>query len=161
MVAQGCDPKQYRNQYEEKLRAAEMEAIQDYIGESDNFVGLHKEVGGEVTCCTNSSAFLARSTCVKGHDAQTLASSLWHPPSQPSNSYYVAQISACDSILAGMESMLGGFQVCGTVCNSAGVFVVAYAINACRDGLMAVAFWQTSGCIVPCHRSGRAGIHQR
>lgn len=43
-AVQGCDPKQYRNQYEEKLRAAEMEAIQDYIAESDNLVELHKEV---------------------------------------------------------------------------------------------------------------------
>ena len=43
-VAQGCDPKQYRQQYEEKLRTAEMEAIQDYIAENDNLVTLHKEV---------------------------------------------------------------------------------------------------------------------
>lgn len=41
---QGCDPKKYRQQYEEKLRAAEMEAIQDYIAENDNLVTLHKEV---------------------------------------------------------------------------------------------------------------------
>lgn len=41
---QGCAPKQYRQQYEEKLRAAEMEAIQDYIAENDNLVTLHKEV---------------------------------------------------------------------------------------------------------------------
>lgn len=62
ILDQGCDPKQYRQQYEEKLRAAEMEAIQDYIAENENLVTLHRE------------------------------------------------ISACDSILAGMESMLGGFQ---------------------------------------------------
>ena len=43
LAAQGCDPKQYRQQYEEKLRAAEMEAIQDYIAENDNLVTLHRE----------------------------------------------------------------------------------------------------------------------
>ena len=41
---QGSNPKQYRQQYEEKLRAAEMEAIQDYIAENHNLVTLHQQV---------------------------------------------------------------------------------------------------------------------
>jgi hypothetical protein len=36
-----------------------MEAIQDYIGESDNLVELHKEVRGEVISYYIPSAFLA------------------------------------------------------------------------------------------------------
>lgn len=50
-----------------------------------------------------------------------------------------AQISACDSILAGMESMLGGFQVSGAVCNSAGVLVAVHAVRASGDGIVTVA----------------------
>lgn len=49
LLLQGSDPKQFRQQYEEKLRAAEMEAIQDYIAENDHLVTLHKEV-----CCVRA-----------------------------------------------------------------------------------------------------------
>ena len=41
---QGCDAKEYGRQYESKLRAAELESIQDYIAESDNLVVLHEQV---------------------------------------------------------------------------------------------------------------------
>ena len=142
---QGCDPKQYRNQYEEKLRAAEMEAIQDYIGESDNLVELHKEVGGEVTFSYLPSVFLAPSVLVI---VPGCTSSIFWPPIHQSIPICVAQISACDSILAGMESMLGGFQVRGAVCNSAGVLMVAHATSACGDGIMATSCWEQANALV-------------
>jgi len=44
ILDQGSDPRQFRQQYEEKLRAAELEAIQDYIAENDHLVTLHKEI---------------------------------------------------------------------------------------------------------------------
>ena len=45
ILDQGCDPKEYGQQYETKLRQAELESIQDYITESDNLVELHEQVG--------------------------------------------------------------------------------------------------------------------
>ena len=44
ILDQGCDPKEYGEQYEAKLRQAELESIQDYITESDNLVELHDQV---------------------------------------------------------------------------------------------------------------------
>lgn len=44
ILDQGCDPKEYGQQYETKLRQAELESIQDYITESDNLVELHEQV---------------------------------------------------------------------------------------------------------------------
>ena len=44
ILDQGCDPKEYGQQYETKLRQAELESIQDYITESDNLVELHDQV---------------------------------------------------------------------------------------------------------------------
>lgn len=44
ILDQGCDPKAYGQQYETKLRQAELESIQDYITESDNLVELHEQV---------------------------------------------------------------------------------------------------------------------
>ena len=45
ILDQGCNPKEYGQQYETKLRQAELESIQDYITESDNLVELHEQVG--------------------------------------------------------------------------------------------------------------------
>ena len=44
ILDQGCDPKEYGQQYETKLRQAELESIQDYITESDNLVELQEQV---------------------------------------------------------------------------------------------------------------------
>lgn len=44
IMDQGCDPKEYGLKYEQKLREAELESIQDYIAESDNLVALHEQV---------------------------------------------------------------------------------------------------------------------
>ncbi|DBA84296.1 TPA: hypothetical protein ACH3X2_006350 [Trebouxia sp. C0005] len=44
ILDQGCDPKEYGQQYETKLRQAELESIQDYITESDNLVELHDQI---------------------------------------------------------------------------------------------------------------------
>ena len=44
ILDQGCDPREYRRQYEARLQGAELESIQDYIAESDNLVLLHEQV---------------------------------------------------------------------------------------------------------------------
>lgn len=44
ILDQGCDPKEFGQQYESQLRQAELESIQDYISESDNLVALHDQV---------------------------------------------------------------------------------------------------------------------
>lgn len=49
ILDQGCDPKEYGQQYETKLRQAELESIQDYITESDNLVELHEQVYDSIT----------------------------------------------------------------------------------------------------------------
>lgn len=41
---QGCVLEEYTVGVEEKLRALELESIQDYIAESDNLVDLHQQV---------------------------------------------------------------------------------------------------------------------
>jgi hypothetical protein len=43
-VLQGCVLEEYSQGVEEKLRALELESIQDYIAESDNLVDLHQQV---------------------------------------------------------------------------------------------------------------------
>ena len=43
ILDQGCDPKEYGQQYEMRLRQAELESIQDYLAESDNLVLLHEQ----------------------------------------------------------------------------------------------------------------------
>jgi hypothetical protein len=45
LVLQGCVLEEYTQGVEEKLRALELESIQDYIAESDNLVDLHQQVG--------------------------------------------------------------------------------------------------------------------
>lgn len=40
----GVDPREYGRRYEEKLRAAEMESIQDYLGEAEALAALHAQV---------------------------------------------------------------------------------------------------------------------
>ena len=42
----GVDPREYARRYEEKLRAAEMESIQDYLGEAEALAALHAQVPG-------------------------------------------------------------------------------------------------------------------
>ena len=59
ILDQGCDPKEYGQQYETKLRQAELESIQDYITESDNLVELHEQVLPSRAC--NSSCMLQTS----------------------------------------------------------------------------------------------------
>eukprot|EP00884_Botryococcus_braunii_P014708 jgi/Botrbrau1/23238/Bobra.0041s0074.1 len=44
ILDQGCDPKEFGQQYESQLRQAELESIQDYISESDNLVALHDQI---------------------------------------------------------------------------------------------------------------------
>lgn len=63
ILDQGCDPKEYGQQYETKLRQAELESIQDYITESDNLVELHEQVRPPNACISScmllSPAFIA------------------------------------------------------------------------------------------------------
>lgn len=44
ILDQGGDPRAFERQYEDQLRAAELESIQDYILESDNLAALHEQV---------------------------------------------------------------------------------------------------------------------
>lgn len=44
VVLQGCVLEEYTQGVEGKLRALELESIQDYIAESDNLVDLHQQV---------------------------------------------------------------------------------------------------------------------
>lgn len=48
-MLQGCVLEEYTMGVEDKLRALELESIQDYITESDNLVDLHQQVGSS-TC---------------------------------------------------------------------------------------------------------------
>jgi hypothetical protein len=45
ILDQGHVPKEYARGIDDRLRAAELESIQDYIAESDNLVALHGQVG--------------------------------------------------------------------------------------------------------------------
>jgi hypothetical protein len=137
-----------------------MEAIQDYIGESDNLVELHKEVAAEVTCCATPGDSLARyRVCISARRHTQLQ--LFASANLAKHIETCAQISACDSILAGMESMLGGFQVwcCVRLC-------WGFHVGSMRPMQAVMALWQslgwlTSVCLGPCRPSGRAGLHQR
>ena len=52
ILDQGCDPKEYEQQYEASLREAEKESVQHYISESDNLVSLHDQVRiPAIICC--------------------------------------------------------------------------------------------------------------
>lgn len=44
ILDQGCDPKEYEQQYEASLREAERGSVQHYISESENLVSLHTQV---------------------------------------------------------------------------------------------------------------------
>lgn len=44
ILDQGCVLKEYTRDVDDKLRALELESIQDYIQESDNLVALHEQV---------------------------------------------------------------------------------------------------------------------
>lgn len=44
ILDQGGDPRAFERQYEDQLRAAELDSIQDYILESDNLAALHQQV---------------------------------------------------------------------------------------------------------------------
>ncbi|KAK9786909.1 hypothetical protein WJX73_004682 [Symbiochloris irregularis] len=44
ILEQGGDPRAFERQYDEQLRAAELESIQDYILESDNLAALHQQI---------------------------------------------------------------------------------------------------------------------
>ena len=58
ILDQGCDPKEYGQQYETKLRQAELESIQDYITESDNLVELHEQVLTPDACISSCMLFM-------------------------------------------------------------------------------------------------------
>lgn len=44
ILDKGCVPKEYARDIDDRLRAAELDSIQDYIAESDNLVALHSQV---------------------------------------------------------------------------------------------------------------------
>lgn len=75
ILEQGGDPRAFERQYDEQLRAAELESIQDYILESDNLAALHQQVSDATkTCCTPGSKFSRKqpgTRCACGENLQS------------------------------------------------------------------------------------------
>lgn len=57
-LLQGCVLEEYSAGVGEKLRALELESIQDYIAESDNLVDLHQQVNLTVHAHSPRTVFL-------------------------------------------------------------------------------------------------------
>lgn len=57
-LLQGCVLEEYSAGVEGKLRALELESIQDYIAESDNLVDLHQQVNRTVHAHSTHTEFL-------------------------------------------------------------------------------------------------------
>lgn len=84
LLLQGCVLEEYSAGVEEKLRALELESIQDYIAESDNLVDLHQQVNrtvhmpaARVRCCSVHAAAgqQGAGAAACGHDSYCAACS--------------------------------------------------------------------------------------
>lgn len=86
----GADPREFGREYEAKLQTAELEAIEDYIAESENLKDLHGQVS------TGLCRFFNLFFC---------------PPPLTSLLFLsTIQIKECDAILASIEELLGRYQ---------------------------------------------------